>query len=119
MPAAAILEMALATAQWRWSDAQALEVFDVELRRPMPFDKSRMRELRTVLQSDEGDWELASRSRLSSEPLAVCAVARVSVATDCRRIISWAGDMLVQRRIESDSLYRHAHLAGLDRNPRV
>jgi len=51
LPAAAILEMALATARWRWPDAPALEVFDLELRRPMPFDKGRMRELRTVLQS--------------------------------------------------------------------
>ena len=82
LPAAAILEMALAAARWRWPDAPALEVLDVELRRPMPFDKGRMRELRTVLQSDDGDWELSSRSRLSNEPLAVYAVARVSAATD-------------------------------------
>ena len=89
LPAAAILEMALAAARWRWPEAPALEVFDVELRRPMPFDKGRMRELRTVLQSDEGEWELASRLRLSSEPLTLNAVARVSAATDARRIISW------------------------------
>ena len=114
LPAAAILEMALAAARWRWSDAPALDVFDVELRRPMPFDKGRMRELRTVLQSDDGDWELASRSRLSSEPLAVYAVGRISPATDSGRIISWVGSMSAQRRIESESLYRHAHLAGLD-----
>jgi acyl transferase domain-containing protein/NADPH:quinone reductase-like Zn-dependent oxidoreductase/acyl carrier protein len=114
LPAAAILEMALAAARWRWPDAPALEVFDVELRRPMPFDKGRTRELRTVLQSDEGDWELASRSRLSGEPLAVYAVARVSAATDSRRIISWTGGVSAHRRIENESLYRHAHLAGLD-----
>src|SRR6516165_7845389 len=118
LPAAAILEMALAAARWRWSDASALEVFDIELRRPMPFDKGRMRELRTVLQSDEGDWELASRSRLSSEPLAVYAVARVSAAMDFHRSVSWAGSVSAQRRIESESLYRHAHLAGLDYGPR-
>jgi acyl transferase domain-containing protein/NADPH:quinone reductase-like Zn-dependent oxidoreductase/NAD(P)-dependent dehydrogenase (short-subunit alcohol dehydrogenase family)/acyl carrier protein len=114
LPAAAILEMALATARWRWPDAPALEVFDVELRRPMPFDKARMRELRTVLQSDEGDWELASRPRLSSEPLAVYAVARVSVAAASQQMISWSGGAAARRRIESDSLYRHAHFAGLD-----
>jgi phthiocerol/phenolphthiocerol synthesis type-I polyketide synthase C len=117
LPAAAILEMALAAARWRWPDAPALEVFDVELRRPMPFDKGRMRELRTVLQSDEGDWELASRSRLSSEPLTVCAVARVCAATDSRPIVSWIGSTSARRRIESESLYRLAHLAGLDYGP--
>jgi len=114
LPAAAVLEMALAAARWRWPDAPALEVFDVELRRPMPFDKGRMRELRTVLQSDEGDWELLGRSRLSSEPLAVYAVARVCAATDSRAIISSAGSASALRRIESESLYRQAHLAGLD-----
>ncbi len=114
LPAAAVLEMALAAARWRWPDASALEVFDVELRRPMPFDKGRMRELRTALQSDEGDWELASRSRLSNEPLAVYAVGRVSAATDRRRIVSGAGDISAQRRIEGESLYRLAQLAGLD-----
>jgi acyl transferase domain-containing protein/acyl carrier protein len=114
LPAAAILEMALAAARCRWPDASALEVFDVELRRPMPFDKGRMRELRTVLQSDEGDWELASRPRLSSEPLTVCAVARVSPATNARRIISCGGGSPARRQIEGEDLYRLAHLAGLD-----
>jgi acyl transferase domain-containing protein/NADPH:quinone reductase-like Zn-dependent oxidoreductase/acyl carrier protein len=114
LPGAAVLEMALAVARWRWSDATALEVFDVELRRPMPFDKGRMRELRTVLQSDEGDWELTSRLRLSSEPPAVYAVGRVSAATDARRIISWEDGASAQGRIESESLYRQARLAGLD-----
>jgi len=118
LPAAAILEMALATARQRWPDAPVLEVSDVELRRPMPFDKGRMRELRTVLQSDEGDWELASRARLSSEPLAVYAVARVSAATDSRHGTSWAGNMSAERRIDGERLYRQAHLAGLDYGPR-
>src|SRR5205823_3861683 len=111
---AGILEMALATARWRWPDAAGLEVFDVELRRPMPFDKGRMRELRTVLQSDEGEWELASRPRFSTEPLIVYAVARVSAATDARPIISWGGRGPAQRRIDGESLYGLAHLAGLD-----
>ena len=114
LPAAGILEMALAAARWRWSDALALEVLDVELRRPMPFDKGRMRELRTVLQSDEGDWELSSRSRLSNEPLAVYAVARVSAAADARRILDWSEGTPVLRRIEGEKLYRFASLAGLD-----
>jgi len=71
-----------------------------------------------VLQSDEGDWELASRARLSSEPLAVYAVARVSAATDSRHGTSWAGNMSAERRIDGERLYRQAHLAGLDYGPR-
>src|SRR6266851_1827578 len=118
LPAAAILEMAIAAARWRWPDAPALEVFDLEVRRPMPFDKGRMRELRTVLQSDEGDWELASRLRLSGEPLTVYAVARLGAATNAGRIISWADSAPARRRIESETLYRLAHLTGLDYGPR-
>jgi acyl transferase domain-containing protein/NADPH:quinone reductase-like Zn-dependent oxidoreductase/acyl carrier protein len=114
LPAAAILEMALATARLRWPDAPVLEVFDVELRRPMPFDKGRMRELRTALQSDEGDWELTSHSRLSSEPLAVYAVARIAATTASDPIVSSVRSLPAQRRIEGESLYRQACLAGLD-----
>src|SRR5262249_37673515 len=85
---------------------------------PMPFDKDWMRELRTVLQSDEGDWELASRPRLSGEPLTVCAVARVGAATNAGRITLWLDGAPARRRIESGTLYRLARLTGLDYGPR-
>ena len=88
-PAAAILETALAAARWRWPEAAALEAFDVELRRPLPFDRGRMRELRTTLLSDDGDWELASRPRLSSEPMTVHAVGRIAAASDARPVLRW------------------------------
>ncbi len=91
-PAAAILETALAAARWRWPEAPGWEASDVEVRRPLPFDKGRMRELRTTLLSDDGDWELASRPRLSSEPVTVHAVGRISAAPDLRPVLSWADD---------------------------
>jgi acyl transferase domain-containing protein/acyl carrier protein/SAM-dependent methyltransferase len=114
LPAAAILETALATARWRWPEAPALEVFDVEMRRPLPFDKGRMRELRTALVSDDGDWELASRPRLSSEPFTVHAVGRVSAASDARPVLRWADALPGGRRIDAETLYRLAQRAGLD-----
>src|SRR5580704_15193938 len=61
LPAAAVLEMALAATRARRPDARVLEVVDVELRRPLPFDKGRTRELRTVLGSEDSEWELSSR----------------------------------------------------------
>ena len=64
LPAAAVLEMALAAARLRRPDARAVEVVDVELRRPLPFDKGRTREIRTVVVGEDGDWELSSRPRL-------------------------------------------------------
>jgi phthiocerol/phenolphthiocerol synthesis type-I polyketide synthase C len=113
-PAAAILETALAAARWRWPDAPAWEAFDVEVRRPLPFDKGRMRELRTTLLSDDGDWELASRPRLSSEPVTVHAVGRISAAPDLRPILGWTDDAAGALRIDGETLYHVAQRAGLD-----
>jgi phthiocerol/phenolphthiocerol synthesis type-I polyketide synthase C len=113
-PAAAILETALAAARWRWPDAPAWEAFDVEVRRPLPFEKGHMREVRTTLLSDDGDWELASRPRLSSEPVTVHAVGRISAAPDLRPVLSWADDTAGSQHLDGESLYRAAQRAGLD-----
>ncbi len=114
-PAAAILETAMATARWRWPDAPAWEALDVEMRRPLPFDRGRMRELRTTLLSEDGDWELASRARLSSEPVTVHAVGRVSAASDLRPMLYWAeADTVGVQYLDGDTLYRAAKRAGLD-----
>jgi phthiocerol/phenolphthiocerol synthesis type-I polyketide synthase C len=117
-PAAAILEIALAAGRWRWPKAAVLEAFDVEMRRPLPFDKERMRELRTTLVSDDGDWELASRPRLSSEPFTVHAVGRISAASDARPVLRWTDGAPGGRRIDAEALYGLAQRAGLDYGPR-
>ncbi len=114
LPAAAILEIALAAARWRWPEAAVLEAVDVEMRRPLPFDKERMRELRTTLVSDDGDWELASRPRLSSEPFTVHAVGRISAASDARPVPRWADGASGGRCIDAETLYRLAQRTGLD-----
>jgi len=111
-PAAAIIETALAAAYWRWPDAPVLEAFDVEVRRPLPFDKGRMRELRMALVSDDGDWELASRPRLSNEPMTIHAVGRIAAAGEVSARLQWAGATAIDR-IDGDSLYRLARNAGL------
>ena len=113
-PAAAILEMALATAKWRWPDATVLEVLDLEVRRPLPFDRGRMRELRTLLGSETSDWELASRPRLSSEALTVHAVGRIDSATETRRVLQWTDIAPSRHQIDRETLYHLTHLAGLD-----
>ncbi len=71
-----------------------------------------MRELRTTFAPDGGDWELASRPRLSDEPMTVHAVGRIAAAGAMARM-SWA-DAKVIGRIDGDSLYRLARNAGLD-----
>ncbi len=113
-PAAAILETALAAARWRWPEAAALEAVDVEMRRPLPFAAGEMREMRTTLLSNDGDWELASRARLSIEPLTVHAVGRIAAASDARPVLRWADCPPGGQRIEAETLYRLARRMGLD-----
>ncbi len=112
-PAAAIIETALAAARWRWPDAPVLEVFDLEVRRPLPFEKGRMRELRTAFVSDDGDWELASWPRLSNEPMTMHAIGRIAATGDGLACPHWAEATPIDR-IDGESLYRLARDAGLD-----
>jgi len=114
LPAAAIVEMALAAAKWRWPDASVLEVWDLEMRRPLPFDKGRMRETRSLIGSEEGDWELASRVRLSNEPLTVHAVGRIGSATDTGPTLRWGNVLHTRASIDPETLYQLARSAGLD-----
>ena len=112
-PAAAVIEAALAAALRRWPEAAVLEALDVELRRPLPFDKGRMRELRMALVSDDGDWELASRQRLSDEPMTTHAAGRIAAAGAVSARLAWP-DPAPTGGIDGASLYRIAANAGLD-----
>src|SRR5262249_37941129 len=112
LPAAAVLEMACAAARLQWPDMPVLELRDIEIRRPLPFDKTRMREVRTVIGSEDGDWELASRPRLSNEPLTVHAVGRIAATADLHRISHFADDASPRRRIGRHTLYGLAREAG-------
>jgi acyl transferase domain-containing protein/NADPH:quinone reductase-like Zn-dependent oxidoreductase/NAD(P)-dependent dehydrogenase (short-subunit alcohol dehydrogenase family)/acyl carrier protein len=114
LPGAAIVEMALAAARWRSPDAPVLEVLDLEIRRPLPFDNGRMREMRAMIGSEEGDWELASRVRLSGEPLTVHAVGCLASATDAHlrfHLVDYSSGL---KQIDRERLYHLAHLSGLD-----
>jgi phthiocerol/phenolphthiocerol synthesis type-I polyketide synthase C len=115
LPAAAVLEMALAAARLRRPDAAAIEVVDVELRRPLPFDNGRPRELRCVASAEDGEWELSSRPRLSDEPLTSHAVARlVAVGEAQPSSPGFEQAAAVAERIDSETLYRLAGQFGLD-----
>jgi phthiocerol/phenolphthiocerol synthesis type-I polyketide synthase C len=114
LPAAAVVEIALAAARARWPEAPVLEVFDLEVRRPLPFDKERMRELQTQLTSEDGDWQLSSRPRLADEPLTLHAVGRLAAAGDTRRILHPPEPTRQGPAIAADALYRLAQRMGLD-----
>jgi acyl transferase domain-containing protein/NADPH:quinone reductase-like Zn-dependent oxidoreductase/acyl carrier protein len=119
LPAAAVVEMALAAARLRRPDARALEVADVELRRPLPFDNRRMRELQLMVLGDDGDFELRSRPRLGDEPLTLHAVGRIVTAGDgTAQPPPVTTSEPVGPEIEGDSLYRLAARLGLEYGPR-
>ncbi len=113
-PAAAVVEMALATARLRRPDASAIEVVDVELRRPLPFDKGRSREIRSVLSGEDGDWELSSRPRLADEPLTVHAVARVAIAGEYQPAPLFGEAAASTGEVDAATLYQLAAQLGLD-----
>ncbi len=118
LPAAGVLEMALAAARLRWPEARALEVSDVELRRPLPFDKGRPREVRTVVAGEDGDWELTSRPRLVDEPLTLHAVARLAAAGEQEAAPLFAEPNAAQGEVDAETLYTLAAQLGLDYGPR-
>ncbi|HEY2538163.1 MAG TPA: SDR family NAD(P)-dependent oxidoreductase, partial [Stellaceae bacterium] len=111
-PAAAVVETALAAARWKWPQATILELTDVEIRRPIAFEPGRMREMRMALTSEEGDWELLSRPRLSSEPLNLHAVGRIAAA-NCGLADMRSGDTTAIDRVDVGTLYRLAARMGL------
>ena len=117
LPAAAVVEMALAAARFRRPDASAIEVADVELRRPLPFDEGQAREIRTRLEPEDGEWELSSRPRLSEEAPTVHAVARAVTATETQRTSPALPSAAPGRIVDAGALYRLAARLGLDYGP--
>ena len=117
LPAAAVLETALAAARARRPEARALELVDVELRRPLPFDKGRSRELRSVLVDEDGDWELLSRPRLSPEPPTLHALARIATAGEAHAAPPQVPAGRGRRGVAAGELYRLAARLGLDYGP--
>ncbi len=77
LPAAAMLEMALAAGDARHPDAAALEIRDFAIHHALPLDAERARELRAEL-DEEGAFALRSRPRLSDEPWTLHAAGRVA-----------------------------------------
>jgi acyl transferase domain-containing protein/acyl carrier protein len=116
-PAAAMLEMALAAAWLRRPEARAIEVADVELRRPLPFDKGRSREVRSVILGEDGDWELSSRARLSDEPMTLHAVARLATAGEHPSAPLFGAAPPPRGEIGGEALYGIAAQLGLDYGP--
>ena len=72
-----------------------------------------MRELRTALVSDDGDWELMSRPRLSDEPMTQHAVGRIAFGNRPPSPVYWPDNTATLNSIDKTSLYRLAAAMGL------
>jgi acyl transferase domain-containing protein/NADPH:quinone reductase-like Zn-dependent oxidoreductase/acyl carrier protein len=112
LPAAAIIDMALAAARARNPDAPGLELGDVELLRPVGFIAGEIREVRSALTSQDGDWQLTSRARLAEEEAVVHATARLGTAAPGRLLADQ--DFAGRRFVDAAGLYRRAARLGLD-----
>ena len=77
LPAAAMLDMALAAAAACFPEAKALELTGFAIHQALPIEAERARELRSTVGAD-GHFRLASRRRLSDEPWTLHAEARLA-----------------------------------------
>ncbi|MCS6891874.1 MAG: SDR family NAD(P)-dependent oxidoreductase [Rhodovarius sp.] len=115
LPAAAMLEIALAAAAARLPEAEALEVSEFAILRSLPLSAEETREMRARL-DEEGQFVLESRRRLAEEAWTLHArgqlraVARLPEAPP--PLPSEA-----PRRIDTDYLAAAAAVAGLDYGP--
>jgi acyl transferase domain-containing protein/NADPH:quinone reductase-like Zn-dependent oxidoreductase/acyl carrier protein len=113
LPAAAIIELALAAARSHHPDAPALELRDVDLLRPLALPEGETREVHFDFVSPDGDWRLSSRPRLADEPVIVNATGRI-VSAIRRAARSADSDPADAAAISPDDLYRRAGRIGLD-----
>lgn len=114
LPAAAMLEMALAAGAARHPEAVALELGEFTLHRALPLEAEHAREIRTELDA-EGGFTLHSRRRLAEETWTLHAEGRVAAVPrlpDAGMDAPAAG-----RRLGRPELLALAAAAGLDYGP--
>src|SRR5262249_25200621 len=119
LPAAAVLEMALAAALLRRPEAGAVEVLDVELRRRVTLGGGRAGEIGPLVSGGEGEGELRRPLRRSDEPLTLHAVARLVTAGEREPPPRLAGPAAIEGVVDADTLYQRAAQLGLDYGPRL
>jgi phthiocerol/phenolphthiocerol synthesis type-I polyketide synthase C len=115
VPAAALIEIALAAARARHPKAAALDLLDVEIGRALVVEPHMMREVRLRIGSTAGDFELSSRPRLAEEAWITHMSGRIAegeaVAAEPRI------EEEPQGRVTAETLYGIAHDMGLDYGP--
>jgi acyl transferase domain-containing protein len=116
LPAAAMLEMALAAGAARHPDAPALEVSDLAVLRALPLEAERAAELRRGL-DEGGRFTLHARRRLSGEGWTLHAEGRVAPLPRLPGAAEAAAPAPRGRRLDGPALRALAAAAGLDYGP--
>jgi acyl transferase domain-containing protein len=115
VPAAALVEIALAVARSGRSDAAAVGLDELEVRKALVIDGARARTLRVTREPDRR-LRIESRERLSDESWTLHAVAQIAAApvgAPCKSAPVRAGET-----IDARALYARAQALGLDYGPR-
>lgn len=115
LPAAAMIEMALAAARTRHPDAAVLEIQDLEITRSLPLASGTVRDCRTLVEAD-GQWSLASRPRLTEEPLQRHAQGRILPGLGHRPVLP-ATPASSGEVIAAEVVYARARTVGLSYGP--
>ncbi len=114
MPAAAMIDMALAAARARHPDAPVLEVLDLEINRSIVLEPDVLRQVRLRVSGANGNFELASRRRLAADAWSVSATGRLSSSEDGRPARAVPSASAARRTVDADALYELASRLGLD-----
>ncbi len=119
-PAAALIEMAFAAARAGHPKADALELLDLEISRPLTFESGLLREvrLRVSTAGSGSGFEISSRPRLSDEAWVLHASGRLGVAASVlpmRLAPEPVGSGAT--RMDAAELYPHAARLGLQYGP--
>ncbi|GGG35584.1 hypothetical protein GCM10010964_24330 [Caldovatus sediminis] len=118
LPAAAMVEMALAAIAARAPEAAALEVAEFQILRALPLEAARAREIRCALDG-EGGFTLASRRRLSEEGWTLHARGRLAAAPRLPAMATRAGPDVTPaaRTVAGAEVVALAARCGLDYGP--
>ncbi|MBV8848846.1 MAG: SDR family NAD(P)-dependent oxidoreductase, partial [Methylobacteriaceae bacterium] len=116
VPAAALIDMALAAAGARFPTAAALELIDLEIGRALVIEPGVLRELDFRIGAALDEFTLASRPRLEREPWTVHMSGRLAAREEAGTAVDWdLGEIGAKERILPGSrLYALAHDLGLD-----
>jgi acyl transferase domain-containing protein/NADPH:quinone reductase-like Zn-dependent oxidoreductase/acyl carrier protein len=115
VPAAALIEMALAAARARHPNAPALDLLDVEIGRALVIEPHMLREVHFRIGSSAGDFELASRPRLTEEAWITHMTGRIAEGE--RSAIDPPREEAPLGRVAAETLYAIAGSMGLDYGP--